>query len=154
MIDHHSAIERLVLECARRIDTGDLVGVAALFERGTLRTVDGDEVVTHTGPAEVRSFLESAVLLHEDGTPSTKHLVTNMVVDVDHGEVTAGASSYFTVLQARPELPLQVIAAGRYEDRFERVRAQWSFTDRLIRTDLAGDLSRHLATDPSRPRQP
>jgi hypothetical protein len=75
------------------------------------------------------------------GVPCTKHVITNLVIALD-GD---GASSRcaFTVLQARPELPLQAILAGRYHDRFQRRGAGWQFADRLILADHLGDLSRH-----------
>jgi hypothetical protein len=57
---------------------------------------------------------------------------------------TAVSRAYFTVLQARPGLPLQPIASGRYRDRFERRDGQWRFAERRVRVDLVGDLSRHL----------
>jgi hypothetical protein len=41
-----------------------------------------------------------------------------------------------------------VIIAGRYHDRFERVGGEWQFADRLIFSDLIGDLSHHLTIDP------
>ena len=56
------------------------------------------------------------------GTPHTKHLVTNLVIDVDDVAGTASARSYFTVLQSLPDFPLQPIIAGRYRDDFERER--------------------------------
>jgi hypothetical protein len=35
-------------------------------------------------------------------------------------------------------------ASGRYLDRFERRAGQWRFVERRVRTDLVGDVSRHL----------
>ena len=52
------------------------------------------------------------------------------------------------MLQARPDLPLQVIIAGRYHDAFAEVDGAWRFTDRLIFSDLVGDLSHHLRQNP------
>jgi hypothetical protein len=63
---------------------------------------------------------------------------------VEGGAGTAAARTYFTVLQARPDLPLQPIIAGRYHDRFERAGGKWRFAERVIIPDLVGDLSRHL----------
>ena len=57
---------------------------------------------------------------------------------------TASARSYFTVFQARPELPLQAIIAGRYQDRFTRRNGVWSFAERVIVIELVGDLRCHL----------
>ena len=67
-----------------------------------------------------------------------------MIVEVDAPAGAATARSYFTVLQARPELPLQVIIAGRYHDQFARADGAWHFTDRMIYVDLLGDLRFHL----------
>jgi hypothetical protein len=49
------------------------------------------------------------------------------------------------VLQATDKVPLQVIAAGRYHDEFERAGGQWRFRFRdYSLMDLAGNLSDHL----------
>jgi len=48
------------------------------------------------------------------------------------------------LLQALPDLPLQPIVSGRYHDRFERSDGQWRFVERRVRTDLVGDVTRHL----------
>jgi hypothetical protein len=78
----------------------------------------------------------------DDGTPHTRHVTTNLVVDVD-GDAAA-SRSYFTVFQAVPGLPLQPIIAGRYHDRFVRVDGTWRFSARRMIVDLVGDLSHHL----------
>jgi hypothetical protein len=57
---------------------------------------------------------------------------------------TAASRCYFTALQALPDLALQPIVSGRYHDRFERRDGQWRFVERRVRTDLVGDVSRHL----------
>jgi hypothetical protein len=95
------------------------------------------------GTEAVQRLIVGAVHLY-DGIPSTKHLITNVTVEVAAGRRSATARSYYTVLQARPELPLQPILAGRWHDRFERQDDQWSFADRLIHTDLVGDLRFHI----------
>jgi 3-phenylpropionate/cinnamic acid dioxygenase small subunit len=140
-VDDVTAITALIHEYAERLDTGDLDGVAALFEHATWGSPGRGESLR--GAAQVRRGYDG-VILHEDGTPSTKHVISNVTVDVDDGADTAGARSYFTVLQARPDLPLQPIIAGRYHDRFERVDGRWRFAERVIIPDLIGDLSRHL----------
>src|SRR5262249_15447549 len=135
------AIARLVHAYAERLDAGDLEGVAELFARGTLRSNRTDAV--RRGRNDALALYRETVALY-DGVPCTKHVITNLVIDVDAQCAAASARSYFTVLQARPELPLQVIIAGRYHDRFERVEGVWGFADRLILVDLVGDLRWHL----------
>ncbi len=146
--DARDAVTRLLFAYAERVDLGDFAGVAQLFEHATYRAVNGDQIGVRTGSAEVQQQFEQLTMRHEDGTPSTKHVITNVVVDVDEAAGTASSKSYFTVLQARPTLPLQVIIAGRYHDEFALADGEWRFTDRLIICDLIGDLSQHLSVDP------
>jgi len=143
MDDDRAAITALVYAYAERIDAGDLDGVAALFEHGVYRSERGGR---YEGTAAVRDVLRRAVKLHDDGTPRTKHVTTNVVIEVDGAAGTALARSYFTVFQATATRPLQAIVAGRYHDRFVRRDERWEFADRLIFMDLVGDLSDHLTT--------
>jgi len=138
-----AAIAALVYAYAERLDAGDLDGVAALFEHATWGSSARDGQLR--GAAQVRRAYDG-VILHEDGTPSTKHVITNLVIEGDSVAGTASARSYFTVLQARPGLALRPIIAGRYHDRFERAgdEAAWGFAERVILTDLVGDLTHHL----------
>ena len=132
------AIATLVYGYAERVDAGDLDGVAALFAHATYRSDRGG---AYTGAAEVAAVLQRLVLLY-DGVPRTRHVTSNLTIAVDGAAATA--RSYFTVLQATAELPLQPIVAGRYHDRFERADGVWRFADRLVLMDLVGDLRRHL----------
>jgi len=139
--DAHAAISALIFTYAERIDAGDLAGVAALFADATFRSVQGG---SYRGSAAVLEVLTRLVILHADGTPRTKHVTTNLVIEADEAAGTAAARSYFTVLQASDRVALQPIVAGRYHDRFVRDGATWRFDDRLISIDLVGDLSDHL----------
>jgi ketosteroid isomerase-like protein len=139
-------VERLIYEYAAGVDAGDFERVAKLFSHATYRAAAGKDVAVFTGAEQVQKCFEGMVIRHEDGTPSTKHVTTNVIVEAE-GD-TAWAKSYFSVLQARPDLPLQVIVAGRYEDRFERHAGEWRFADRFILTDLVGNLKYHLTTAP------
>jgi ketosteroid isomerase-like protein len=139
-VDAADAISTLIYEYAARVDSGDFEGVAELFANGSF--------LDFRGAAAVRDCFEGMVIRYDDGTPRTKHVTTNLIVDVDESADTATARSYFTVLQSVSGAPLQVIIAGRYSDTFERVDGQWHFTHRVVDSDLIGDLSRHLKVDP------
>lgn len=134
------SISKLIYAYAERIDAGDLEGVADLFAHATYRSQAGTE---YRGTVAVLEILRRLVILY-DGIPRTKHVTTNVMIDVDDDKGVAQARSYYTVLQATPALPLQAIIAGRYHDRFERAGATWRFADRFIFIDLVGDLSHHL----------
>lgn len=137
---HCDAISNLLYTYAERLDLGDFAGVAALFEHATYRSSAGGH---HVGSAGVLAVLERLVRRY-DGIPRTKHVITNVMIDVDAQDRTASARSYFTVFQATDELPLQAVICGRYHDRFEHAEDGWRFTDRLILVDLLGDLRYHL----------
>jgi len=151
-MDAGQRILNLLYEYAERIDTGDLDGAASLFAHARLRIGSGDdEVVDSVG---LLAFWKSMIKLHPDGTPRTKHLITNPLVEID-ADGTATCRSYYSVLQQTDDLPLQVIAAGRYHDWFECVDDEWRFRFRdYTLLDFAGNLSHHLNHDPdAAPRQ-
>lgn len=145
MSDDWHAIETLIMTYAERVDLGDFAGVADLFEGATYRSALGDDVMVQEGRDAVRNTFETMVRRYPDGTPRTKHVTTNVMVEVD-GD-TATARSYYTVLQQTEVLPLQPIICGRYHDRFAKQDGAWRFSDRLIFSDLVGDLSQHLLVD-------
>jgi ketosteroid isomerase-like protein len=140
LADDIEAIRALIHEYAELIDLGELDAVAALFAQGTWSS-PGRGTPLH-GAEEVRHAYDGVLLY--DGIPCTKHVISNVTIEIVDDRATATARSYFTVLQGRPDFPLQAIIAGRYHDRFERVDGRWRFADRQIIPDLIGDLSRHL----------
>lgn len=145
--DARHAIERIVYGYAERVDLGDFEGVASLFARALYKGGGpGDPGVTGSDP--VLQIFEAMVRRYEDGTPRTKHVTTNLVIDADEDGGTATARSYYTVFQQLDGFPLQAIIAGRYHDRFERDGDAWHLSERVIFCDLIGDLSQHLTTDP------
>ena len=148
--DARAAIEALLYAYAERIDAGDFTGVGALFADGEIQA--GANGPAFRGADAVRRLYESTVRRYDDGTPRTKHVTTNVVVDVDEEHGTATARSYFTVLQQLEDFPLQAIVAGRYADTFARVDGRWRFAVRRMHVDLQGDLRRHLLIELPRPR--
>ncbi len=142
MSDSQLEIKKLLYTYAERIDLGDFEGVADLFEHAVI-TSPGQP----RGPGGREAALEvynRSTRLYEDGTPRTKHVTTNAIIDVDEEANTATSRAYFTVFQALEDFPLQAIIAGRYHDKFERVDGSWRFSERMMLPELMGDLSRHL----------
>jgi hypothetical protein len=124
------------------IDTGDIDGFAGLFEHG--------EWGMEGTPAFVgkQQFLEALanVRIYPDGTPRTRHVTSNVELDIDEDGGMAKGQCYVTVFQQTDEFPLQAIFSGHYFDEFERVAGSWRFKKRLIRYLLVGDMSAHLKT--------
>jgi ketosteroid isomerase-like protein len=135
-------IRALVIAYAERLDAGDLAGVAALFSDGRFRS--GRDGSIRVGTQEVRAMYDP-VILYQDGTPRTKHVLGNLSIDVDEAHGAANASCTFTVVQASPEHGPRPVLAGRYVDTFRRGDdAQWRFEERTVVPELMGDLAQHM----------
>jgi hypothetical protein len=141
MSDSKDAILRLMNNYCYMIDAADMDGFAKLFEHGTYHVL-GDPDGIRNGPGEVLELLKHVTLY--DGKTHTKHVLSNVQIDVDEANGTATALSYVTVYQAvPPDFPLQAIFVGHYHDRFERSDSGWRIRQREISPDLIGDLSFH-----------
>jgi ketosteroid isomerase-like protein len=143
MTDPARAIENLILHYAELMDLGDFAGVGALFEHAAVTTDVSDEV--RFGAALMQEQMETWTRRYPDnGTPHTKHVTTNLIIEVADDETTATARSYYTVFQQVGDLALQPIIAGRYHDAFAIIDGKWSFTKRHYINELFGDLRLHL----------
>jgi hypothetical protein len=145
MADAAREIENLLHTYAERIDGGDLEGVADLFSHGRiLAAPEAGPDRAIVGREGVLRLYRASTRIYADGSPHTKHVTTNAIIEVEEGAETAAARSYFTVFQRLDDFPLQPIIAGRYRDTFKRIDGRWWFDTRLMIVDLVGDLSRHL----------
>ncbi len=134
------SIANLLYRYAELMDAGDLEGAAALFEHAEIVL---DPASPSVDAAALLAIWQGVVKLHADGTPRTRHLVTNPQIFID-GDRASSRSSY-TVMQATGRLPLQVIVVGRYHDEFERVHGSWRFSRRdYSLVDFVGDTTEHL----------
>jgi SnoaL-like domain len=145
MTDSATAVGNLIARYAELIDSGDFDGVADLL--GDASVGEGDSTALLAGRDAIRAMFATTTRLYPDGTPGTKHVTTNLILEVDEEAGRAEARTYWTVLQAVPGLPLQPILAGRYHDRFERHAGAWRFTERRYLIDLVGDVSRHMLSN-------
>src|SRR5437763_15658575 len=107
MSDAHEQIRNLLGRYCEAMDAADWPGVGALFAVGALTDEHGTDVAR--GADAVAALYRGMVQLY-DGTPRTRHLTTNAVIDV-YGD-TATCRSAFLVLQQLDGAPLQPIAAG------------------------------------------
>ncbi|MCV7258982.1 nuclear transport factor 2 family protein [Mycobacterium shimoidei] len=145
MSDSAIEITNLIYTYAELLDSGDLDGVARLFEHGRICGVEnGPPETVFAGPTRVREMYEMATRIYEDGTPKTKHNTSNVQLHIDEAAGTARSTSYYCVTQATPDLPLQVIVTGRYKDTFQRLDGTWWFDTRIMFVDQVGDVSQHL----------
>jgi hypothetical protein len=145
MGDPARAIENLLYTYAERIDAGDLEGVAELFTHGRIQVAaEAPPEQAVVGRDAVLALYRASTRIYEDGSPHTRHLTSNAIIEVDDAGLTAAARSCFTVFQRVDPCPLQPIISGRYHDTFQRLDGRWWFDTRIMLVDLIGDLSRHL----------
>ena len=148
--ESHHAISSLMFRYAECVDQADFDGLSELFANGSIRSTSAKESDAGMQGEVIGRFYAATNRVHEDGTLRTRHLATNVHIEIDESSDSASARSYYVVLQATPKLPFQPIVGGRYEDRFERVDGRWHFADRLVLVDQIGDMSEHLSFDLSR----
>jgi hypothetical protein len=140
MVNPGIDIPNLLYRYAVEFDDGQFMAAARLFDHGHVVA----EEHRISGAENIVAMWMQWVQLY-DGQPRTRHITTNPIITLaDDGE-SATCLSQWTVLQAVPDYPLQVVASGRYHDRFAVIDGAWRFTEReYLQIDLVGDASAHL----------
>ena len=143
MCEGKEAVLRLMNEYCFLIDAGNIEGFAGLFEHGSFHVL-GDPSGPDVGKEAVLATLQNVIMY--DGVPRTKHVMSNVQIDMHESGTEASAQCYIIVFQAvPPDFSIQPIFCGHYHDRFEKAESGWRFVSRDISPDLLGDLSRHRA---------
>jgi hypothetical protein len=140
IVSSERAIENLIARYSFLVDEGDFAGLGQLLDQCTFVLGNGPAV---RGSDAIVEIARKSLRTYEDGTPHTRHITTNILIEVDEEAGTANSQSYYTVLQSLPEFALQPIACGTYRDRFERSGQRWSFKERSVQTRFVGDMSHH-----------
>jgi ketosteroid isomerase-like protein len=142
MSDAHDAIRNLLGTYCDLMDAGDFAGLATLFADATLADEHGN--VFATGTDEVQAMWEQQTILY-DGSPRTRHITANPVIEIDEVDGVAACNSSYIVFQGTDDMPLQPIISGRYEDLFYLGGdGSWHWQHRAYAVDHLGDLSHHL----------
>jgi 3-phenylpropionate/cinnamic acid dioxygenase small subunit len=135
-------ISNLLYRYAECLDSGQLVEAAELFRHARIKVQSQGDFLDHTA---LLGIWQQRIKLYACGTPRTKHVISNPIIDIDEAAGTATIRSYYTVLQGTDDLPLQPVAAGRYHDEFERIGDVWRFSFRdYSHLEMIGDLTGHL----------
>jgi 3-phenylpropionate/cinnamic acid dioxygenase small subunit len=143
--ESHHAISTLCYRYAEMMDAADFDGLAELFADAQLTNEGVPDAVV--GGEAIAALYRRMNRVHDDGTLRTRHLTTNLAIEIDEAAGTATARSAFVVFQQTPQLPLQPVVTGRYRDEFARTGGAWHFTRRHIVVDHVGDVREHLTFD-------
>ena len=127
-VEIERACEQLVYAYSRALDLGDTGGAADFFaENGSMARPMAPEQVIH-GRETIR-----ASLLTRPKTLLTKHLTTNVMIQVETREAATGLS-YLTMIATTPSpadkppfLSNGPIYFGEFKDRFVRENGVWKF---------------------------
>lgn len=139
-------ITNLLYRYGNLVDAGDFAGIGELLAEA--RVTDASGQLDVRGADAVRVMYERTTRRYPDtGTPKTKHLITNPLLEIDEAGGVARSTSHYTVLQQTERLPLQPIITGHYEHRFERRNGGWHITEHRFFVDLVGNLSEHLLVE-------
>ncbi|MEM9013550.1 MAG: nuclear transport factor 2 family protein [Pseudomonadota bacterium] len=132
-------ILNLVFGYAEAIDQGNFEAAAAILSDADIYLRNGQTI----GSTQLLEIWRKLVIIYEDGTPRTKHVVTNPILEIVDQQ--AECRSYYSVFQQTEDFPLQMIASGRYKHQFEKRDGKWRITklDYSL-VDFEGDLSCHL----------
>ena len=131
-IEIERACERLVQAYARALDLGDMDAAAHCFaEAGAMaRPMTPHQIVR--GRDAIRASLAT-----RPKSLLTRHLATNVTIDVEDRDAAAGFS-YLTMIAFRPtagaEPPFEApgpLYFGEFRDRFVRVDGEWKFLERF-----------------------
>jgi hypothetical protein len=130
-IEIERACERLVYVYSRALDLGDMSAAADCFAaNGSMaRPMMPDAVIQ--GRETIR-----ASLLTRPKTLLTKHLATNVMIDVESRDSASGLS-YLTMISTTPPADAKPpfvsqgpIYFGEFKDRFVRENGAWKFLER------------------------
>jgi 3-phenylpropionate/cinnamic acid dioxygenase small subunit len=143
--ESHHAITTLMFRYAESVDAADFDSIAALFENGKITNEGVAGAIV--GADAVRKLYQRTNRVHDDGTTRTRHVNSNVIIDIDEAAGRATARSSFVVFQQTVALPLQPIVSGRYRDTFARGGDRWHFDARHIFVDHVGDVREHLTFD-------
>lgn len=130
-IEIERACERLVYVYSRALDLGDMSAAADCFaENGSMaRPMMPDAVIQ--GRETIR-----ASLLTRPKTLLTKHLATNVMIDVESRDSASGLS-YLTMISTTPPTDVKPpyvsqgpVYFGEFKDKFVRENGEWKFLER------------------------
>lgn len=139
--DYH-AIQNLIYRYCDYLDRGDFRAMGQLFAHADVYLGAIEQPICANARA-LADMYRDFVRLYADGTPRTRHVTTNLIIEAD-GVGQARAQSYVIVFQSTDTLGLQPIIGGRNLDKFVNRDGVWCFSERRVESDMWGNLGAHM----------
>lgn len=139
-LDDYLAIQNLLHSYPYALDSGRFDAVGELL--GAADVYSGGALMASKDAAAVAGAFRDWVLVYDDGTPRTRHMLANLIIRPD-GAGRAIAQSYVMVFQQAGSHALQPVIGGDYLDHLAKVDGRWTIVQRHMGNDLIGDLRRH-----------
>lgn len=136
-MEDHMAIERVLMEYGRALDSRDFAAYSQLF------AAEGEwsgSLGTFRGPAAIKAAMEKAFKDSPAAAiPTNFHLLTNAIIDVQGDRATAWSKwTFMRMVDGKPVVAL----AGQYQDTLVREGGQWKFLRRTAQTPGAAEPSK------------
>jgi len=153
-------IEKQIYAYTYAIDGGDMEALGQLFEHAVMR-VEGTDVAYRGADAVRQTNIDFNIFYDAEGnpgpyrpdtTPRTRHVTTNLIIDVAVDGSSATARSSVVVFQFAPGAPLRPILAAGYRDRFEPIDGRWRWTERVHLLEHIEAVELHLRQPPPEPQ--
>lgn len=149
MVARH-AMEDVIFGYAEAIDSGRIEDLVGLLAECRLTLPDGNVL---EGGTDIATRYRDLIICYDDdgkalprgstdGTPRTRHVITNLRYTFSSDVRSAEVSSYVTVYQ-NLDGANTLVAGGRYVDRFELTISGWRMKAKSIFIEQGGDMSRH-----------
>jgi 3-phenylpropionate/cinnamic acid dioxygenase small subunit len=132
-LESREQIRELIVEYGRALDHRDFVAYAALFEAEQGTWVGG--LGSATGRDAIFELMDGSIGHAEQPIePTSHHVFTNILIDVD-GDTAEASTKWTFVVQSEAGSP-QWFYLGHYDDQFVRRDGRWYFLRREAFTDI------------------
>jgi hypothetical protein len=130
----HEQIMRLINVYSYHVDKREFDELGALLAHATFWLSWPAEGI-ETGEIRGEEAIKRYYAEHLAARRPSRHVITNVVIDVAGDGESASAYAYLTSVGHPPEGPA-VLLSGHYEDRFEKVDGAWRFTQKACIMEL------------------
>ncbi len=132
----HEEIQYLLAKYSFFVDYREFEKLGALLADAVFRlTWEAEEI--ETGEIRGREAIEAFYAEHLTGRRPSRHVITNVAIDVDETGESAEVFAYLTSV-GHPPTPPSVLLSGHYELQLAKRGGRWRFTQLYVVMDLPG----------------